>query len=117
MLAAMTRCGRCERAVDDQFRYCPWCAAPQRLKLVEFFRGRAGETRALRVSRYLGGDRHERQVRVSIWDECGRAEAVVGLDESEAARLGAFLRDAPSAPARPALRDAVTARLRRAPPR
>jgi hypothetical protein len=26
--------------VGNAFRYCPWCAAPQRLKLVEFFRAR-----------------------------------------------------------------------------
>jgi hypothetical protein len=110
----MTRCGRCERAVDEQYRYCPWCAAPQRLKLVEFFRGRAGDGRALRVSRYLGPDRRERQVRFSIWDEEGRATAVVGLEDAEAARLGEFLRDVP--PARPGLREAVTSRLRRAPP-
>ena len=110
----MTRCGRCERTVDEQFRYCPWCAAPQRLKLVEFFRGRAGDGRALRVSRYLGPDRGDRQVRFSIWDEEGRATAVVGLDEREAERLAAFLRDVP--PERPGLREAVTSRLRRAPP-
>jgi hypothetical protein len=110
----MARCGRCERTVEEQFRYCPWCAAPMRLKLVEFFRGHSFDRRSLRVSRYLAPDPAERQVRVSIWSEDGRAEAVVGLDDAEAARLGDFLRDTAPAP-RPGLREAVTAVLRRVP--
>jgi hypothetical protein len=30
-------CRACGNGVEDRFRYCPWCAAPQRRKLVEFF--------------------------------------------------------------------------------
>ena len=70
-------------------RYCPWCAAPQRRKLVEFFRGADDdEHRALRVSRYLP----EQRVRFSVWDESGTAPAaVVTLDEEEAERLAEYL--------------------------
>jgi hypothetical protein len=75
--------------VDDVFRFCPWCAAPQRRKVVEFFRAhpRDGE-KALRVSRYLTD---EPQVRFSVWDERGVATAAVSLDEPEAQRLASFL--------------------------
>jgi len=30
-------CRHCGNGVEDRFRYCPWCALPQRRKLVEFF--------------------------------------------------------------------------------
>jgi hypothetical protein len=71
------------------FRFCPWCAAPQRSKLVEFFRGHPrDEGRALRVSRYLTEDP---QVRFSVWSPEGVAEAAVSLDEQEAERLVDFL--------------------------
>ncbi len=75
--------------MDDVFRFCPWCAAPQRSKVVEFFRAhpRDGD-KALRVSRYLTDDP---QVRFSVWDERGVATAAVSLDESEAQRLASFL--------------------------
>ena len=84
----MTQCRSCGNALDAGYRYCPWCAAPQRRKLVEFFRGAdADERRALRVSRYLP----ERRVRFSVWDENGTARAAVSLDEEEAARLAEFV--------------------------
>ena len=71
-----------------EFRYCPWCATPQRSKLVEFFRGAdADEHKALRVSRYLP----EERVRFSVWDETGTVRAAVSLDEEEAARLAEFV--------------------------
>ena len=82
----MGECGACGGRVEESFRFCPWCAAPQRLKLVEFFRGHAVTERdrgkALRVSRYLGGP--ERHVRFSVWSGEGVAEAAVSLDEEEA---------------------------------
>jgi hypothetical protein len=88
MLRRMTQCGRCNREVELEHRYCPWCAAPQRRKLVEFFRGAdADERRALRVSRYLP----EERVRVSVWDDSGTARAAVTLDDEEAGRLAEFL--------------------------
>jgi hypothetical protein len=84
----MAQCRHCEREVAGEFRYCPWCAAPQRRKLVEFFRGADDDShRALRVSRYLP----EQRVRFSVWDETGTARAAVTLDEGEAARLAEYL--------------------------
>jgi hypothetical protein len=96
----MHACGRCEGSVADQFRYCPWCAAPQRLKIVEFFRSHSGieadRGRSLRVSRYLAPARDERHVRFSVWSDQGEraeAEAAVSLDDPETRRLAGFLLD------------------------
>jgi hypothetical protein len=84
----MAQCPHCEREVAVEYRYCPWCAEPLRLKLVELFRGADDdEHRAIRVSRYIP----EGRVRFSVWDESGTARAAVSLDEDEAARLGAFV--------------------------
>ncbi|MFN2627324.1 MAG: hypothetical protein ABR569_01655 [Gaiellaceae bacterium] len=85
----MAVCPRCGNEVELRFRFCPWCAEPQRRKLVEFFRAHpSGSGRALRVSRYYGGDP---QVRFSVWDETGVARAAVSLAEPEAERLAGFL--------------------------
>ena len=84
------RCERCEGELDRRFRFCPWCSAPQRLKLVAHFRGDPLIERlpvGLRVSRYLVGRRH---VRLSIWDD-ERAVAAIALEEREAGRLASFL--------------------------
>lgn len=84
----MHACRQCGGSIEEAFRYCPWCAAPQRAKLVEFFGGTGAEARkALRVSRYVD----EGHVRFSVWDESGTAEAAVSVDDSEARRLAAFL--------------------------
>jgi endogenous inhibitor of DNA gyrase (YacG/DUF329 family) len=84
----MAHCPRCEREVAVEYRYCPWCAEPLRLKLVELFRGvDEDEHKALRVSHYV----QERRIRFSVWDESGTARAAVSLDEDEAARLGTFV--------------------------
>jgi hypothetical protein len=59
-------CRECSRPVEPRFRFCPWCAAPLRLKAVEFFRAveaRDGDGDALRVSVYRPGDGVEPQVR------------------------------------------------------
>ena len=80
------RCRTCGIDVEAAFRFCPWCAAPLRRKLVEFFPAHARDQgRALRVSWYFDDDPH---VRFSVWDEDGRAAAAVSLTESEARRLG-----------------------------
>ena len=93
----MHACTQCGGAVGDRFRFCPWCAAPQRAKLVEFFAGHGEESRkALRVSRYVD----EEHVRFSVWDESGVAEAAVSLDEREAERVAAFLARSVTRPAR-----------------
>jgi hypothetical protein len=87
-------CVRCGNRIDGRYRFCPWCAAPLRSKLVEFFRPHPDieeDGRALRVSRYLGVSPQERHVRFSVWDEDGVAEAVISLDEGEADRLARFL--------------------------
>jgi hypothetical protein len=87
--------------MEQTFRYCPWCAAPQRLKITELFRPHSaiadGEGRLLRVSRYLGDREEERHVRLSVWEDLGsdrsRAEAALSLDDDEAGRLATFLRE------------------------
>src|SRR5918912_1561583 len=94
-------CRGCGNGVEDRFRYCPWCAAPQRRKLVEFFAPHPEVERdahkALRVSRYVGDETTAPQVRFSIWN-VDAAEAAVSLSPEEAQRVAAFL--APAAPRR-----------------
>jgi len=103
----VAQCSHCCAEVAGEFRYCPWCAAPLRRKLVEFFRGADADSRkALRVSRYLP----EQRVRFSVWDESGTARAAVTLDDEEAARLAAYL--APASP-RPSLMRELRALVRR----
>jgi hypothetical protein len=88
----MTTCSRCGAQLDRSFRFCPWCAQPQRSKLVEFFHAhRIDRGKALRVSRYLTEDPH---VRFSVWDETGVAQAAVSIEEEEAERLALFLLNA-----------------------
>src|SRR5207237_554847 len=78
-------------SLEEAFRFCPWCAAPLRSKLVEFFRPHplveSDAGRALRVSRYLGPTPEERHVRFSVWNEDGEAEAAVSLGEGEGRRV------------------------------
>ena len=96
----MEQCPHCGGRTAAIYRYCPWCAVPQRSKLVEFFRGADDDSRrALRVSRYL----LERRVRFSVWDESGRVRGAVSLDEDEAERVREFL--APPPIRRPSLLD------------
>ncbi len=84
----MARCPHCEHEVEPEFRFCPGCAEPLRLKLVEFFPGAdPDENRSLRVSRYLETGR----VRFSVWDETGTVRGAVSLDDDEAERLSAFV--------------------------
>ncbi len=85
----MRVCAECGGELEAAFRFCPWCASPQRSKLVEFFRAHpADRGKALRVSRYLT---KEPQVRFSVWSSDGVAEAAVSLEEDEADRLSLFL--------------------------
>jgi hypothetical protein len=88
----MRECSGCGSAFDERFRYCPWCGAVQRLKVVEYFAGfpvtKGDGGKGLRVSRYLASPGH---VRFSVWG-VGRVEAAVSIDEPEARRLAAFLR-------------------------
>ena len=102
----MAACPSCGRSTDLRWRYCPWCAAPQRSKLVEFFPAHplveSDSAKALRVSRYLGAEDDERHVRFSIWNAEGqrvRVDAAVSVTEAEADRLAQFLTN--GAPAQP----------------
>jgi hypothetical protein len=71
----MRACGECGGELEAAYRFCPWCAAPQRRKLVEFFRAHPRDAgKALRVSRYLTEEPH---VRFSVWSADGVAEAAV----------------------------------------
>ena len=87
----MQECPQCGVSVERKFRFCPWCAAPQRRKIVEFFPAHAAlpadRGKALRVSRYL----QERHVRFSVWSESGVVAGAVSISEEEAARLAHFL--------------------------
>ena len=99
----MRVCAGCGCELEAAYRFCPWCAAPQRRKLVEFFRAHPrDEGKALRVSRYLTEEPH---VRFSVWNAEGVAEAAVSLEEDEAERLAGFL-------ARPRARPRAVERLR-----
>ena len=89
-------CPGCGTQVEDRFRFCPWCAAPQRRKRTACFLGHAeledSAGRALRASRYLAGE--AAQTRISLWSADGVAEAVLSLDDGETRRLGRFLLEA-----------------------
>src|SRR3989440_10893339 len=93
----MARCARYAGELEERFRFCPWCAAPQRRKIVEFFAPHPRDAgKALRVTRYLTEDPH---VRFSVWNESGVAESAVSLDEPEAKRVARFLMPASTPPA------------------
>ena len=101
----MRSCASCGSEVEERFRFCPWCGAAQRAKIVEFFPGHPlvenDCAKALRVSRYLGDTEESRHVRFSVWSESGRtphAEAAVSLSDDEAERLARFLSDTTKVP-------------------
>jgi hypothetical protein len=88
--AEMAQCMRCGGELEERFRFCPWCAQPQRRKIVEFFSPHPRDAgKALRITRYLTEDPH---IRFSVWNESGMAEGAVSLDEREAGRVARFLR-------------------------
>jgi len=101
----MRECRSCRSAFDERFRFCPWCGAIQRLKIVEYFGGvpvAPGEAgKGLRVSRRLATPGH---VRFRVWG-IGRVEAPFAIDESEARRLASFLRRTDPELGRPRLAD------------
>ena len=110
-------CRRCGEELERTFRFCPWCAEPQRRKIVEFFLPHAdieAEGRVLRVSRYLGSRDDERHVRFSVWNESGRAESAISVSEDEADRLARFLLEPPACGSRHPTVDAVLRHLRAA---
>jgi hypothetical protein len=93
-------CRRCGRDVEDRYRFCPWCAAPQRTKVVEFFAPHdavaADAHKGLRVSRYFGHEDTPAQLRFSIWSG-ESADAVISLSTEEAERLSRFVGPLPLA--------------------
>jgi hypothetical protein len=104
----MTACASCRGEVEERFRFCPWCGAAQRTKIVELFPGHPlieqDPGKALRVSRYLGETEEARHVRFSVWAEAGvtpRAQAAVSLTDEEAERLARFLAETARVPERP----------------
>jgi hypothetical protein len=107
----MRDCRECGGPVEARFHYCPWCSAPQRRKIVEFFfpheAVESDHGRALRVSRYFGRSNDERHVRFSVWNESGRADGAVSLDDDEARRLADFILAHTRAPSRPGLLETV----------
>jgi hypothetical protein len=109
----MRECSSCRSAFDERFRFCPWCGARQRLKIVEYFGGfpvAAGdEGKGLRVSRYLTPPGH---VRFSVWS-VARVEAAVSIDEDEARRLASFLGGTDPVAARPRLAERLKLRRSR----
>jgi hypothetical protein len=113
---AVSECPHCGRRVEQEFRFCPWCAGVLRVKITEFFRAHVGieddAGKALRVSRYLGTESAGRHVRFSVWNESGEAEAAVSLDEREASRLVRFLAPRGAEP-RPTLRRLLESGRRR----
>lgn len=84
----MPTCSSCGRNTEPDFRFCPTCGTPQRIKIVEHFEGvKDLDDGGLRVSVYLTPPQH---LRLSIW-KGDRAQAAMSLNPSEAKRLGDFL--------------------------
>jgi len=103
----MRDCRSCGSAFDERFRFCPWCGAVQRLKIVEYFSafpvGADDDAKGLRVSRYLTRPGH---VRFSVW-KAGEVGAAVSISDRDARRLAGFL-----ASTDPRARPRMTERLR-----
>jgi len=104
----MRACAGCREEVEERFRFCPWCGAAQRSKIVELFAAHPlvedDPVKALRVSRYLGESEEARHVRFSVWGGGGatpRAEAAVSLTDDEAERLARFLAESAQVPEQP----------------
>lgn len=91
----MRSCHQCGGDVGLDHRFCPWCAVPQRLKLVRFFSPAAAvptdRGKMLRVSHYVGAPEGRRHVRFSVWNDEGVAESAVSLGPEEARRLARFI--------------------------
>lgn len=109
----MRSCSDCGGKLEARFRFCPFCGLAQRTKLVEFFTRHpevtAGSAEVLRVSRYFETEETQAQYRLSVWSG-DRADAVISLDDAEAARLSGFL--APPPAPRRRLLDELRASLR-----
>jgi hypothetical protein len=66
----MRACPECCGVVADNHRFCPWCAASLRLKIVEWFAPpswlASDDGKRLRVTRYLPSHDTESHIRFSV---------------------------------------------------
>ena len=85
-------CRSCGQSVEREHRYCPWCAAPQRRKVVALFPPHPdveASGRGLRVSRYFDPADGPPHTRMSIYGADGRIACVVALDDRSTTDLAA----------------------------
>jgi hypothetical protein len=87
-------CRRCGQAIEREHRFCPWCAAPQRRKVVAVFPPHPevnASGRGLRVSRYFDPVDGPPHTRISIYGPDERIAGVVALDDDSTNDLARFL--------------------------
>jgi predicted amidophosphoribosyltransferase len=87
-------CRSCGQPIEREHRFCPWCATPQRRKVVAQFPPHPdveASGRGLRVSRYLDPADGPPHTRVSIYGADGRVACVVALDDRSTTDLARFL--------------------------
>lgn len=89
-------CRSCGQAIEREHRFCPWCATPQRRKIVAHFPPHPevqASGRGLRVSRYFDPVDGPPHTRMSIYGPDGRIACVVALDDDSTNDLARFLED------------------------
>jgi hypothetical protein len=87
-------CRSCGQAIERDHRFCPWCATPQRPKVVALFPPHPevdASGRGLRVSRYFDPVDGPPHTRMSIYGPEGRIACVVALDDRSTNELARFL--------------------------
>lgn len=87
-------CRSCGQPIEREHRFCPWCAARQRRKVVALFPPHPeveASGRGLRVSRYFDPIDGPPHTRMSIYGADGRVACVVALDDDSTNDLAHFL--------------------------
>jgi hypothetical protein len=87
-------CRSCGQPIEREHRFCPWCAPPQRRKVVALFPAHPdveASGRGLRVSRYFDPADGPPHTRLSIYGADGRITCVVALDDRSTTDLAGFL--------------------------
>lgn len=87
-------CRSCGQPVESEHRFCPWCASPQRRKVVALFPPHPdveASGRGLRVSRYFDPIDGPPHTRLSIYGADRRVRCVVALDDQSRTDLAQFL--------------------------
>jgi hypothetical protein len=87
-------CRSCGQAIEREHRFCPWCATPQRRKVVAHFPPHPqvdASGRGLRVSRYFDPVDGPPHTRMSIYGPDERIAGVVALDDDSTNDLARFL--------------------------